>query len=300
MKQQDLGSLSLSLGQTADNVCLEILGFLNETFSSRVNLIALGKWGSFELGLRSDLDFIFAIESNITANDHKVAKRFISSLTSSIKGGPLYSVDLRLRPSGNAGPLLVNIKNLQQYLKIESAVWERQSYLRARPLFESDIDLPNICTQRGLGNDDVVELRNIRKKIFASQGKSKDTIDIKRCPGGLLDIELCLQTLMLKNRCRVIRGSTISFADQLVKQISELKTPLLQLSKYFTYFRKLEQNYQLKSSYSTSDLKTNSDAFLTLSNNEDASPDEYSMHIQSELSKASEIIKTLDPIYAQT
>src|SRR5262249_18318481 len=153
--------------ETADSICKELLAQLKREFQgSTLEIIALGKWAGGELGLRSDLDFIFVTPDKPAESDFKVARRFISRLTDPAKGGNLYELDLRLRPSGQSGALLVSLPSLIEYWKNSAKAWERQAYLRARPIpdwLKLDKD---ILLSRGLNSDELSELKDIRTKLL--------------------------------------------------------------------------------------------------------------------------------------
>jgi glutamate-ammonia-ligase adenylyltransferase len=161
--------------QTADEIALQLLSQLKHDFpDSLLKIVALGKWGGEELGLRSDLDFIFVTPGAPKESDFKVARRFISRLTDPLKGGNLYEVDLRLRPSGQSGTLLVAEDSLATYWKESAQAWERQAYSRARPLGGLKLD-KNILSARGLSAEDLEELKRIRSKLLVVKPRANST-----------------------------------------------------------------------------------------------------------------------------
>ncbi|NJL24030.1 MAG: hypothetical protein HC902_01815 [Calothrix sp. SM1_5_4] len=108
----DLEGLCARITLRADEISSRLLWQLKHEYPlATVEIVALGKWGGGEMGLRSDLDFIFITPEEPSQDDFKVARRFISRLTDPLKAGQLYAVDLRLRPSGQSGPLLVPREN---------------------------------------------------------------------------------------------------------------------------------------------------------------------------------------------
>ncbi len=180
LNERRLEGLFSRVTSTADEICLQLLSQLKHDFpDSLVKIVALGKWGGEELGLRSDLDFIFVTPSAPKESDFKVARRFISRLTDPLKGGNLYEVDLRLRPSGQSGPLLVAENTLAEYWKASAQAWERQAYLRARPLGGVRLD-KRILVARGLSADELEELKRIRSKLLVV--KPAGELDVKYMP----------------------------------------------------------------------------------------------------------------------
>ena len=113
-------------------------------------VLGMGKLGSEELSYHSDLDIIFlysgpgesAPEPGRSGGDFrklsnheyfaKVAQRMISILTTSTREGLVYRLDTRLRPSGNAGPLVSSLEAFERYHAESAHLWERQALLKCR------------------------------------------------------------------------------------------------------------------------------------------------------------------------
>jgi glutamate-ammonia-ligase adenylyltransferase len=209
-----VGSMADALTYTADHITIHLLDRLVKDFEAQpMNLLALGKWGGRELGLKSDLDFIFVCDQPATEREQKVAKRFISRLTDPHRGGSLYEIDLRLRPSGKAGPILTSRQKLQEYLESSSDVWERQAYTRARLVRTDEPFQLNDLTKPSLTKADIEKLAEIRLKLLKPVVPEK--IDLKYAPGGLIDIEFAVQICLLHHKVVPVSGSTISMIDSL-------------------------------------------------------------------------------------
>ncbi|MGZ3722735.1 MAG: [protein-PII] uridylyltransferase family protein, partial [Bdellovibrionales bacterium] len=81
LTDHDLNSMFTRITQTADSICAQLMIQLQNEFpESKIDIVALGKWAGGEMGLRSDLDFIFITPGAPTEGDFKVARRFISRL----------------------------------------------------------------------------------------------------------------------------------------------------------------------------------------------------------------------------
>lgn len=245
LNDRDLNGLFVRVTATADEIALQLLSQLKHEYpDSLVKILALGKWGGEELGLRSDLDFIFITPSKPKESDFKVARRFISRLTDPLKGGQLYDVDLRLRPSGQSGVLLVAEDSLQDYWRNDAKAWERQAYTRARPLgFKID---SKILAERGLDAAELAELKTIRSKLLKK--KSAQELDIKYVPGGLLDIEFTAQTALLANKLHGAGASTNAMIAHLQTQLPAWKNTG-RLNAIYNELRTFEQMLQLSSAY---------------------------------------------------
>src|SRR5258708_30988998 len=104
----------------------------------RLCAIAMGGLGAGEMSYNSDLDLIFVYDdrAEVAAGSREIASRItqklIAILESRTREGYAYKLDLRLRPSGNAGPLVTSLAGFRDYHRQSSAVWERQALVRAR------------------------------------------------------------------------------------------------------------------------------------------------------------------------
>jgi glutamate-ammonia-ligase adenylyltransferase len=263
LADNDLDQLSDNLTRNADGIVNDLLKRLCEEYQAPgVGLIAMGKWGGRELGLRSDLDFIFVTPSDPTANEQKLARRFLSRMTEPHRGGSIFAVDMRLRPSGNSGPIMLAQTELRDYLQTKAAAWERQAYLRARPLHDVSFSPANVCAQRGLSADDASELAMIRKKLF-NNARSGD-IDLKLTDGGLADVEFTAQIALLRAKEFSIDPSTSGMIEVLEKTSASWAPIASELKTRYRWLRCLEQLFQLTTSQSGSKLRPASDEFRRL------------------------------------
>ena len=183
-------------------------------------VLAYGKLGGIELSYESDLDLVFVSsgEEGVTAGpkviEHqrfftRLAQRVVHILSTTMMGGQLYEIDLRLRPNGDSGLLVTSISALQKYLASDAWTWEHQALVRARviaggsALVEKVEELRvEVLSQR---RDDALlanEVTSMRHKMRNHQvdvdAKSKQ-IDLKYGRGGIVDIEFVVQYLVLKH-----------------------------------------------------------------------------------------------------
>jgi len=200
-------------------------------------VVAQGKLGGREMTATSDLDLVFIYTHGPDAAASsgpkplapsayfaRASQRFIAALTASTAEGPLYDVDMRLRPSGNQGPVAVSLDSFVRYHRERSWTWERMALTRARVVsgpdhLRSDIEatIRETLTQP---HDPVVivgDARAMREKL-AAQFPGRDIWDIKFAPGGLVDIEFIAQTLQLCHAPRdrsVLAQNTIAALERL-------------------------------------------------------------------------------------
>ncbi|MFT3672662.1 bifunctional [glutamine synthetase] adenylyltransferase/[glutamine synthetase]-adenylyl-L-tyrosine phosphorylase [Aestuariivirga sp.] len=182
----------------------------------RVAVIAMGKLGGREMTAASDLDLILiydhpdAVVSSSGARPltsphfyQRLTQRFISALTVPTAEGPLYEVDMRLRPSGSKGPVAASFASFKTYHAESAWTWEKLALTRAR-VVAGDASLvaelqQAICQFLSVARDeatlrkDVVEMRS----LMLREHKPSSPWDIKRIRGGLVDLEFMAQFLQL-------------------------------------------------------------------------------------------------------
>lgn len=291
LKDGSLKSLFERITSTADEISLELLRHLKSEFpNSLLEIVALGKWGGRELGLRSDLDFIFVTKDAPQEDDFKVARRFISRLTDPLKRGNLYDVDLRLRPSGQSGPLLVNIRRLHEYWQQNAQPWERQAYLRARLLTapaegSKTLLVKSNLLEKPLTSEDLEELKRIRLRLL--KPFSPVGVDLKYAPGGLIDVEFVVQTALLAARLEPEATSTLSM-------MAQLKWPI-RLQEVYQNLRRYEQMLQLASAHKLNLITIESPPFIKASALLSLSPEAAWQELTQLLREAREILNPLDP-----
>lgn len=180
-------------------------------------ILGYGKLGGIELGYGSDLDLVFIhnTDSNADTNGQKVitggefyarlAQKIISVLTTATAAGQLYEVDMRLRPSGNAGALVSSVKAFTDYQQQHAWTWEHQALVRAR-VVAGDHELAQCFAdvrhavlaqprEQTALQAEVLSMRQKMRDHLSSQAKHKNSaiFDIKHDAGGIVDIEFMVQ-----------------------------------------------------------------------------------------------------------
>jgi glutamate-ammonia-ligase adenylyltransferase len=185
----------------------------------RVAIVALGKLGAREMNYHSDLDLMVIYEgegrsyppegSRAESTEAGVfytvfTQRLIRQLNHVGPMGRLYKVDMRLRPDGKSGSLVLPLADFRRYYGLGGGgqLWERQVLTRARVVHaEGDFGLTVQRTiaeatyGRGWQPEMAGEIAAMREK----QEQSRPPRDLKRGPGGLSDIEFLLQRLQLEH-----------------------------------------------------------------------------------------------------
>ncbi len=186
-------------------------------------LLGFGKMASREMSATSDLDFILLYdapkqsefsngEKPLALNQYfsRLTQRLLAALSAPTAEGVLYEADMRLRPSGNAGPLATSLSAFKKYQKEKAWTWEHLALTRARVVVSSDKkfgqEITNFISDV-LGEkynpkkiiNDVKAMRDLIRK----ERKPRHSFDLKLIDGGLIDIEFLLQTAkLLKNNIK--------------------------------------------------------------------------------------------------
>jgi glutamate-ammonia-ligase adenylyltransferase len=179
-------------------------------------VLGMGKMGGFELNYHSDLDIIYIYdcqgvtdgEKQLTNHEYfaKLGQKIISILTTQTREGYAYKIDTRLRPSGNAGPLVTSLDSFKNYHRKEALIWERQALTKARIVLGDEVLRDNIDqivrhAVYGKSADDTVrtEIHRLRMRMeteIAREGEK--SYNIKTGRGGMVDVEFIVQYLQLK------------------------------------------------------------------------------------------------------
>ncbi|MEQ8479994.1 MAG: bifunctional [glutamine synthetase] adenylyltransferase/[glutamine synthetase]-adenylyl-L-tyrosine phosphorylase [Hoeflea sp.] len=185
----------------------------------RVAVIGMGKLGSRELTAGSDVDIILLYDHEADGDESdgarpldparyyaRMTQRLIAALSAPTAEGILYEVDLRLRPSGNKGPVATSVRAFRKYQTEDAWTWEHMALTRARPVAGDE----SLCTDaRGLIDEVLARPRDGAKlradlsemrDLIEQEKPPRDIYDVKLIPGGLIDIEFIAQMLSLEAR----------------------------------------------------------------------------------------------------
>ncbi|HZH07228.1 MAG TPA: hypothetical protein VEY69_11180, partial [Lautropia sp.] len=137
---------------------------------------------------------------------NRLAPRISAALSVSTAAGPLYEVDLRLRPSGTDGLLAMSVDSFADYQRSSAWTFEHMALTRARALFGP----PEAKAQVAATLDELLRLPRDPLQVAADAAAMRAQIarhkpasgpfDIKLGEGGLVDLEFLVQTLQLSHR----------------------------------------------------------------------------------------------------
>jgi glutamate-ammonia-ligase adenylyltransferase len=185
---------------------------------ARVAVVAMGKLGGREMTASSDLDLMLIYDHppNADSSDgdrplgvnqyfSRLTQRLITALSSGTSEGVLYPVDMRLRPSGNKGPVATRLDSFESYHEGSAWTWEKLALTRARPIagdlsLMEDVDRAirialTAPRDAQTTRDDIVAMRRL---MLAEHG-GKGMWDLKQARGGLIEVEFIAQSMQVLN-----------------------------------------------------------------------------------------------------
>lgn len=179
-------------------------------------ILAMGRLGSREMTASSDLDLILLYDFDSDEPDSDGARslqgahyfarftqRLISAFTTRTNYGVLYDVDMRLRPSGRAGPVASRLDSFAEYQEREAWTWEHMALTRARvisapPELRRKIEniIREVLTRPRVAASVATDVAEMRRAIALEKGED-DIWDLKYAAGGMVDIDFIAQYLQL-------------------------------------------------------------------------------------------------------
>ena len=215
---------SVAFADVAEGIVHTVHGLVTDRFAAQhgrikgqqTAILAMGRLGSREMTASSDLDLILLYDFDDEHPDSDGARslhgahyfarftqRLISAFTTRTNYGVLYDVDMRLRPSGRAGPVASHLKSFAEYQNREAWTWEHMALTRARvisssPDFRSKIEsiIREVLTRRRDAVAVASDVADMRRAVALEKGED-DVWDLKYAAGGMVDIDFVAQYLQL-------------------------------------------------------------------------------------------------------
>lgn len=205
------------LSALADAVLEEVVERAWKSLSKRTRehpklaVVGYGKLGGRELGYDSDLDLVFIYDDPDPEADvvySRLVRRMMSWLTLQTSSGNLFDVDLRLRPNGESGLVVTPFSMFCEYQRNELVngawFWEHQALTRAR-FCAGDAELggrfeaerADILAEARDPVDAAKQVTAMRWRIMEGHHNPTGLFDIKYDDGGMVDVEFCVQYLVL-------------------------------------------------------------------------------------------------------
>lgn len=193
----------------------------------RVGILGMGKLGSHELTAGSDVDLIllYDYDKNTEMSDGekplyisqyytRLTQRLIAALSAPTGEGVLYEVDLRLRPSGNKGPVAVPFEAFGKYQRNEAWVWEHLALTRARAIAGNQMFLQQLEDEVAA----IIALKRDRKSVAHDVREMRALIEKEKPPlniwdfktmlGGQVDLEFIAQFSLICQQNEFVIGRT--------------------------------------------------------------------------------------------
>ena len=228
-------------------------------------ILGMGKLGGGELNFSSDIDLIFVYPHNgdtsggrrSTENQQfytKLGQKIILLLNQVTADGFVYRVDMRLRPFGDSGPLVLSFAAFEDYYQAQGRDWERYAMLKARILnpvapFAAELQgmLKPFVYRRYIDYSAIESLRRM-KQLIEQENRRRNRVDnIKLGAGGIREVEFIIQTLQLIRGGRIpaIQQQSIFAAMQALLQEGLLDPEAEQILYHdYLWLRRVEHHLQ--------------------------------------------------------
>lgn len=231
----------------------------------RLIVLGMGKLGGHELNFSSDIDLIFAFEEEgetqgkrVLANSQffiRLGQRLIKVLNDTTGDGFVFRVDMRLRPYGDSGPLVMSYAGMELYYQTQGRDWERYAMIKARVIGGDRVAgedllqmLKPFVYRRYLDFGAFESIREMKAMINTEIRRKGNKNNIKLGEGGIREIEFIGQTYQL------IRGG--GEKDLQIRSILEVLKLLSkkgymsqqacdELAESYDYLRRLENRLQM-------------------------------------------------------
>jgi len=178
-------------------------------------ILAMGKFGGFELNFSSDVDLIFfygkdgeteGARRNIENARffQKVGVLLIRLLDDVTQDGFVFRIDMRLRPYGDSGALAISLAQAEEYYQEQGRDWERYAMVRARVISGSTTEkkclekiIRPFAFRRYIDYGVIDSLRNMKQMIQREVRRRQLKNNIKLGSGGIREVEFMVQSLQL-------------------------------------------------------------------------------------------------------
>ena len=242
-----------------------------EKIPSTLAVIAMGKFGGYELNFSSDIDVMFVYshegvtDQGIENREYfaKLSEFIINGMSKVTKAGYVFRVDVRLRPESRVGVIARSIDNYEAYYEGWGEIWERQALIKARPV-AGDLKLGGqfISTvqpfvyQRYLDEFFITEIKlDVRQTKARIENRIREqgddlTTHVKLGIGGIRDIEFAIQCLQLiyggptpaLRNCNSLEAIELLYRHEMLNQ-----TDRDALADAYRFLRTVEHRIQMKS-----------------------------------------------------
>jgi glutamate-ammonia-ligase adenylyltransferase len=239
-------------------------------------IIGMGKLGGGELNFSSDIDLIFTYPENgethgarrSLANAQfftRLGQRIIKALDQQTFDGFCYRVDMRLRPFGESGPLVMSYAAIEDYYQEQGRDWERYAMVKARvmgrEMYPEYQELRQMLRpfvfRRYIDFSAIQSLRRMKSMISSEVRRRGLSNNIKLGAGGIREIEFIAQVFQLVRGGREpsLRGRGLLETLAAIKTLDLLEAEEVeQLDAAYRYLRRQENLIQAMADKQTQTL----------------------------------------------
>ncbi|MDO4640448.1 MAG: bifunctional [glutamate--ammonia ligase]-adenylyl-L-tyrosine phosphorylase/[glutamate--ammonia-ligase] adenylyltransferase [Neisseria sp.] len=239
-----------------------------------LSVVAMGKAGGYELNVSSDIDLIFVYPENGNTNGKrertnqefftKTGQKLITLLNDITADGQVFRVDMRLRPDGDSGALVLSETALEQYLITQGREWERYAWCKGRVVTPYTNDIPALVRpfvfRKYLDFNSYEAMRGLHRQIRREVQKKGMTDNIKLGAGGIREIEFIAQIFQMirggQNRALQLKGT-----QETLHKLEELEIlpahTVAELLEAYRFLRDVEHRLQYWDDQQTQTLPEN-------------------------------------------
>ncbi|MCK9397092.1 MAG: bifunctional [glutamate--ammonia ligase]-adenylyl-L-tyrosine phosphorylase/[glutamate--ammonia-ligase] adenylyltransferase [Methylobacter sp.] len=247
---------------------------LSDGSPQQIVVLGMGKLGAYELNYSSDIDLIFAYAEDGVLPDRKettygefftkLCRNLIKVLDEITVDGFVFRTDIRLRPYGDSGPIIMTFDGMENYYQTQAREWERYAMIKVRQVagdFKVGAQLMAMFRpfvyRRYLDYGAFEELRSLKAQITQELRRKDRMENIKLGPGGIREIEFIGQAFQL------IRGGNdkalqirpiLDVLQLLGERELLLQQDVDQLTQSYRFLRRAENHIQQYQDRQTHDL----------------------------------------------
>lgn len=234
-------------------------------------VIGMGKLGGYELNVSSDIDLIFIYPEDGDTNgarrlsNHeyftRLGKLLINAINDLTYDGQVFRVDMRLRPYGDSGPLVMSLAALENYLLTQGREWERYAWIKARVMSGDASQLEPLVRpfvyRKYLDYGAYGAMRELHAQIRREVARRDMADNIKLGPGGIREVEFIAQVFQLirggRERRLQLKSTRDTYTVLADLRLLEPDT-VSELLGAYTFLRNLEHRLQYLDDQQTQSL----------------------------------------------
>ena len=241
-------------------------------------ILGMGKLGGRELNFSSDIDLIFTFPEHGETTGTKKAienqaffirmgQKLLNLLDQVTQEGFVYRVDMRLRPYGESGPLVVSFSALEDYYQEQGRDWERYAMIKARALgpwtaYSDELHsmLRPFVYRRYIDFSAIESLRNMKQLIVSEVRRRKLENNIKLGAGGIREVEFVVQSFQLIRGGREpsLRQQSLFETLKILQELGSIDDKgINELKKSYCLLRRIENILQAINDQQTQTLPHN-------------------------------------------